>query len=64
MRYFYLLTLAVCTHLFGQTPVNPVIQNFGTVVDAPFADLKPDPSLTYNIVVDLMTGEEIGRAHV
>ncbi|MEL0308753.1 MAG: hypothetical protein VW961_05150, partial [Flavobacteriaceae bacterium] len=58
MRYFYFIALAVCTNLFGQIPVNPIIQNFGTVVDAPLADLKPDPSLTYNIVVDLMTGEE------
>jgi intracellular sulfur oxidation DsrE/DsrF family protein len=58
MKYFFLLALVVCSNLFGQTPVNPVIQNFGTVIDAPSADLKPDPSLTYNIVVDLMTGEE------
>ena len=58
MKYFFLLALVVCSNLFGQTPVNPVIQNFGTVIDAPLADLKPDPSLTYNIVVDLMTGED------
>ena len=58
MRYFYLIALTVCANVFGQTPVNPVIQNFGTVIDAPLANLKPDPSLNYNIVVDLMTGEE------
>jgi len=58
MKYFFLLALVVCSNLFGQTPVNPVIQNFGTVIDSPLADLKPDPSLTYNILVDLMTGEE------
>ena len=58
MRHLYLLLLLVVPTLQAQTPVNPVINGYGTIADAPMADLKPDPSLTYNIVVDLATSDE------
>ena len=37
----------------AQTKVNPVIKSYGTVFQLPNADQKPDPSLKYNILVEL-----------
>lgn len=42
----------------AQELVNPVIKNFGTIGQADLATEKPDPSLSYNIVIDLATGED------
>jgi intracellular sulfur oxidation DsrE/DsrF family protein len=44
--------------LQGQSLVNPIISNFGTIGDAPMATEKPDPDMVYNIVVDVATGDE------
>jgi intracellular sulfur oxidation DsrE/DsrF family protein len=40
----------------AQTPQNPVIKSYGTINDIPFATVKADPSMDYNIVIDVMTG--------
>ena len=37
----------------AQTKVNPVIKNFGTVSEVPFAVEKPDPKVDYKIVVEV-----------
>jgi intracellular sulfur oxidation DsrE/DsrF family protein len=58
MRYFFILCMAAFSMIQAQTPINPVITGYGTIADAPMADLKPNPSLTYNIVVDLATSDE------
>jgi intracellular sulfur oxidation DsrE/DsrF family protein len=39
----------------AQTPQNPIIKSTGTINDIPFATVKADPSLDYNIVIDIMT---------
>jgi intracellular sulfur oxidation DsrE/DsrF family protein len=38
---------------FAQNKVNPVIKNFGTVSEVPYAVEKPDPKLDYKIVVEV-----------
>lgn len=42
----------------AQTKVNPVIKNFGTVSEVPFAVAFPDPSLDYKIVVEVPNNNE------
>lgn len=39
-------------------PQNPVIKSTGAIHDIPYATVKPDPSLDYNIVIDIMTGPD------
>jgi intracellular sulfur oxidation DsrE/DsrF family protein len=36
----------------GQTKLNPVIKDYGTMFDVPFAKDKPDPSKEYKIIVE------------
>ncbi len=48
----------VCLNTFysaAQTParVNPVIKDFGGIFEIPYAIEKPDPALTYNIVIEV-----------
>jgi len=38
---------------FSQKRVNPVIKNYGGIFEIPFADEKPDPSLEYNIIIEV-----------
>jgi intracellular sulfur oxidation DsrE/DsrF family protein len=40
----------------AQTPQNPVIKSAGTINDIPFATVKGDPTMEYNIVIDIMLG--------
>jgi intracellular sulfur oxidation DsrE/DsrF family protein len=42
--------LAILVH--GQTKLNPVIKDYGTMYDVPFAKDKPDPSKKYKIIVE------------
>ena len=51
-----LLFLLTGSLLMAQEAVNPAIKSFGTVSTVPNADVTPDPSRTYNIVVDVMSG--------
>jgi len=50
---FLLFVIAQVT--FAQSPkkVNPVIKSQGGVFEVPFAVEKPDPSLTYNLVIEI-----------
>jgi len=45
--------LMLTTIVFAQTRVNPVIKNHGGIFPIPYADEKPDPSLDYNIVIEI-----------
>lgn len=38
---------------FSQKRINPVIKNYGTIFDIPFAEEKPDPNQEYKIVVEI-----------
>ncbi|HLZ16899.1 MAG TPA: DsrE family protein [Cyclobacteriaceae bacterium] len=38
---------------FSQSRIYPLIKNYGGVFDIPYAEEKPDPSLDYNIVIEV-----------
>lgn len=57
-KWGLLVALIATNFLYAQELVNSVIKNFGTIGQADLATEKPDPNLTYNIVVDLATGED------
>lgn len=46
--------------LYAQTPgrVNPVIKNFGGIFEIPYAAEKPDPTMTYNVVIEVERASE------
>ena len=53
-----MVNILVCASVLsaiGQAPsrVNPVIRSQGGVFEIPYADEKPDPSLVYNIVIEV-----------
>ena len=50
------LTLFFCvvsTGIFAQARVNPIIKSFGGIFEIPYAEEKPDPDLTYNVVIEV-----------
>ena len=49
-----LLTMSV----IAQQRINPVIKNSGGIFDVPDAVEKPDPTLTYNIVIELFSAPD------
>lgn len=51
MLFFYISTLA-------QERVFPIIKNYGGIFEIPNAAEKPDPSLNYNIVIEVFSGSE------
>lgn len=57
-----LLTIAVmlflCNSLQAQERVFPIIKNYGGIFEIPNAVEKPDPSLNYNIVIEVFSGSE------
>lgn len=59
MRSFLFAFFALASFaLSAQQAVNPMIKSFGTVSTVPNASVAPDPSLEYNIIVDVMTGSD------
>ncbi|MBX2894485.1 MAG: DsrE family protein [Cyclobacteriaceae bacterium] len=50
--------LVFATTVFAQTRVNPVIKNYGGIFPVPDAVEKPDPNLTYNIVIEIERASE------
>ena len=48
-----LLSISIIFFSNAQTKVNPIIKSYGTVIQLPNADHKPDPSLKYKIIVEL-----------
>lgn len=53
-----LLICLACTCGRAQTRVNPVIPSYGGIYPIEAATFKPDSSLTYKIVVDVVTGAQ------
>jgi intracellular sulfur oxidation DsrE/DsrF family protein len=54
MKNILLLLLALISfQAFSQKRINPVIKNYGTVFEIPFAEEKPDPNIDYNIVIEV-----------
>ena len=45
--------LVISTVAFSQTRIYPVIKNFGGIFDIPYAEEKPDPTMDYNIVIEV-----------
>lgn len=52
------LSLFLALQLYAQERVFPVIKNYGGIFEVPDAVEKPDPSLNYNIVIEIHTGSE------
>lgn len=50
-----LASLFISVYSIGQHKVNPIIKNYGGIYDLPYADEKVDPTLDYNIVVEVVT---------
>lgn len=50
--------LVFATSAFAQTRVNPVIKNYGGIFPVADAVEKPDPNLTYNIVIEIERASE------
>ncbi len=48
-----LVLLSLSLTGFSQSRVNPVIKSAGGIFEIPYADEKPDPSLAYNIVIEV-----------
>lgn len=40
--------------------VNPVIKDFGGIFEIPYAEEKPDPALTYNIIIEVQQESDKG----
>jgi intracellular sulfur oxidation DsrE/DsrF family protein len=55
--FFFSLVLATFT-VSAQTRVFPVIKNYGGIFEVPDAIEKPDHTLEYKIVIELVTGSE------
>ena len=45
--------LMLSTSVWAQTRINPVIKNYGGIFSVPYAEEKPDPNMTYNIVIEV-----------
>jgi intracellular sulfur oxidation DsrE/DsrF family protein len=48
----YLLLLVSATS-FSQNRINPVVKNYGGIFEIPYAVEKPDPSMDYNIIIEI-----------
>lgn len=61
MKDFRTLIFSACFFVAisvnAQEMINPVIKGFGGIMDAPHATVKPDPTLQYNIIIDVATGD-------
>lgn len=56
MKRLFFLLLVISFASSAQERQNPIIKSYGGIYDIPNATIKPDPSLEYNIVIDVMTG--------
>lgn len=52
----FLLIIIISIPLIGQNKVNPIIADYGGIFEIPNAEMKPDPNIKYNIVIDVATG--------
>jgi intracellular sulfur oxidation DsrE/DsrF family protein len=61
MKLFLPVCLAfvlISATTFAQSRVNPVIKSSGGIFEIPYAEERPDPSLVYNIVVEVERASE------
>jgi len=58
MKYTFLFFLLAPFVSNAQNGQNPVIKSAGTIHDIPYAAVKPDPELIYNIVIDVGSGPD------
>jgi len=58
MKKLFLLIVLLPFISIGQERLNPVIKSYGGIFDIPYATVKPDPSLEYNIVIEILSAEE------
>ncbi len=57
LRLFFCLAFLTLVQLsFAQKRnwVNPIIENYGQILDLENVDVKPDPDLKYNIIIELV----------
>ena len=56
MKAFLLtLLIGISFHTVAQQRINPIVKNFGGIFEIPYAEEKPDPSLEYNIVIEIQS---------
>ncbi|MBN8575506.1 MAG: DsrE family protein [Cytophagales bacterium] len=53
MKLLVAVCLCITTSVVAQTRVNPVIKSYGGIFPVPDAVEKPDPTLEYNIVIEI-----------
>jgi intracellular sulfur oxidation DsrE/DsrF family protein len=49
------LFMMISVSVFSQSRINPVIKSYGGIFEIPYAAEKPDPTLDYNIVIEIAT---------
>ena len=52
------ILLGISVSAFSQSRINPVVKNYGGIFDIPYAVEKPDPSLDYNIIIEIATASD------
>jgi intracellular sulfur oxidation DsrE/DsrF family protein len=55
---FSLLFILTCSSLIAQEAQFPIVKGFGGIYEVPEATERPDPSLEYKILIDLISGTE------
>jgi intracellular sulfur oxidation DsrE/DsrF family protein len=55
---FTIALLSIAAIGYGQKMVNPIIKGYGGIYDLPDAEEKVDPSLDYNIIVEVVRASE------
>jgi intracellular sulfur oxidation DsrE/DsrF family protein len=61
--FFALLLILLVSFTYAQQQppkINPVIKDFGGIFEIPYAEEKPDPSLTYNIIIEVQQESDKG----
>lgn len=53
-----LISTLGCSTLFGQSAQFPIVKDYGGIYEIPDATERPDPTLSYKIMVDLSTAAE------
>lgn len=62
-RFSVIVTLFLIANMaHGQGTINPIIKNYGGILDAPHAVERPDPSMEYKVVIDVATGDSDPKA--
>lgn len=52
-----LFFFVLANSLNAQKRINPIVEGYGGIIDAPFATEKPDPNQHYKIVIDVATND-------